>query len=95
VSDPAEHPGPGAAIARLEAKTRKESMAIRMRASAEAEEAAAAALAEADGAIDRRIARLRELRTELAEASARIERDLRRAAGEIGRRAEFTYPPNP
>lgn len=85
----------GAMIAKLEEKCHREATQIRMRASAEAEEQSAAALAQANVTIDRRISRLRELRTELAEASARIERDLVRAATEISRRAELTYPPNP
>ena len=86
---------PGNWAERLEEKCRREATQIRLRASADAEAQSAAALAEANGTIDRRITRLRELRTELAEASARIERDLIRAATGINRRVELTYPPNP
>ena len=85
----------GTAVERLQAMTRREAMEIRMRANADAETAAAAALGEANGAIDRRISRLRELRTELAEASARIERDMTRVAEEIRRRTELTHTPRP
>jgi len=91
-------PGPqdtGAMVARIERSCRREASAIRMRAAVAAEDQSAAALAAANGTIERRIARLRELRAELAEASSRIERDLTRAAREIARRADSTYPQTP
>lgn len=88
----ADRSDPGAAVERVERSCRSEATRIRMRAAAEAEEQSAAALAAANRTIERRISRLRELRDELAAASERIERDLNRAAREIGRRAESTYP---
>jgi hypothetical protein len=84
----ADIPDPGAWVKRLEDQCRREAMEIRLRAQADAETGAAEVLEGANRLVARRIERLRELRSELAESSARIERDLVRAANEIRRRSE-------
>ena len=86
-----ERPGaadPGVWVERLEHRCRREATEIRLRAASEAEEESARSLASANATLERRIARLRELRGELADTSARIERDLSRVAAEIRRRAD-------
>ncbi|MGI8462515.1 MAG: hypothetical protein ACR2OC_12940 [Solirubrobacterales bacterium] len=78
---------PGEWVRRLDDQCRRAALEVRLRASADAEAEVAAILGSANGLIERRITRLRELRNELADTSARIERDMVRAATEIMRRS--------
>ena len=78
---------PGIWVERLQDQCKREAVEIRTNAETEAEEASAKALAEANGKIKERIAKLRELRDDLAERGARVDRDLTRAAEELKRRA--------
>jgi hypothetical protein len=91
----ADPENPGRWVQQLEDTCRREAIEIRLNAYVDAERDATEVLASADSLIERRIARLRELRDELAGSSARIERDLVRAANEIRRRVAVTYPPQP
>ena len=88
MTDPADVTDPGAWVKRLEDHCRREAIEIRLRAQVDAEASAADAYEAANGLLTRRIDRLRELREELVEASARIERDMVRAATELRRRSE-------
>ena len=85
---PDEVPDPGVWVRRLEEQCRREAIEIRLRAQVDAEAAAAEAYEATNHLLTRRIERLRELREQLAEASARIERDMVRAATEFKRRSE-------
>jgi hypothetical protein len=78
----------GAWVEKLEEQCRREAMEIRLRGIADAEEESAKALAAANGLVERRIERIRELRDALAADGARIERDLARAAKELKRRGD-------
>jgi len=94
-------------VQRLRDKCRREALEIRLRSTAQAEAETAQVVAATNAVITKRIAQLRDLRDELAESSARVERDLVRTAVELRRRIEsgegageaaipgsgVTYPP--